>query len=37
MLDERAMEDRDDMKIGIKRVYEKPAKEHGYRILVDHL
>jgi uncharacterized protein YeaO (DUF488 family) len=25
------------MKIRIKRVYEKPAKEDGYRILVDRL
>ena len=25
------------MKIGIKRVYEKPAKEDGHRILVDRL
>ncbi len=26
-----------DMKIGIKRVYEKPAKQDGVRILVDRL
>lgn len=28
---------RANMKIGIKRVYEKPAQEDGYRILVDRL
>jgi uncharacterized protein YeaO (DUF488 family) len=37
MLRKRAKEGMGDMKIGIKRVYEKPAKQDGFRILVDRL
>ena len=33
----RIREGQGEMKIGIKRVYEKPAKEDGCRILVDRL
>ncbi len=37
ILGKRVREDQADMKISIKRVYEKPAKDDGRRILVDRL
>jgi uncharacterized protein YeaO (DUF488 family) len=37
MLGKRAREGQAEMKIWIKRVYEKPAKEDVHRILVDRL